>query len=494
MSEWNDRIKTNTVWQVLELFDVAIDQALTREAIDAQAADSLERLRAVLTFCGKRLASADPYLLEPASLNKISAAFTVAKTEIEAFVSDGASPHLVAANREVDAALVSLASILVPITTEDLSTIGESAAAYRTTLQKYLDDAASTNKVVKKSATENLQKLTEFSTVIASERQKIDTALADFQSQFTIGQTTRTAEFAAAQADRQATNAASISQFEKSFSENQADRQNKFSAALAENQAQFSAAQEIRAKAENDAQTLRQADFSGLMIDYAQKLSEQNTQFTSQMQSADRQAKEALSELKESYQKSAQNILDEITTQKERVEKLVGVIGNLGVTSGYLLVANHARKALYLWQFLTVSALGGLIYVAYVIAFNPHAENGDFVQGLATRIFLSVAVGVFAAYAASQADKSSTVERKNRKLALELEAVGPYIAPLPQDMQNKFRADLGERSFGVPEGDSKRSTEGAASPANMVDVLKSKELRETIEEAVSKAIKASGVK
>lgn len=39
-------------------------------------------------------------------------------------------------------------------------------------------------------------------------------------------------------------------------------------------------------------------------------------------------------------------------------------------------------------------------------------------------------------------------ERRNRKLALELEAIGPYLAPLPEERQLEFRLALGDRTFG----------------------------------------------
>lgn len=55
-------------------------------------------------------------------------------------------------------------------------------------------------------------------------------------------------------------------------------------------------------------------------------------------------------------------------------------------------------------------------------------------------------------------------------------------------MQNKFRADLGERSFGVQDGDSKKSPE-AASPATILDLLKSKEFREAVDEAINRFAK-----
>jgi hypothetical protein len=99
-----------------------------------------------------------------------------------------------------------------------------------------------------------------------------------------------------------------------------------------------------------------------------------------------------------------------------------------------------------------------------------------FFQGLSTRVFLSLTVGVFAAYAAKQASNNLDIERRNRKLALELEALGPFIAPLPTEMQNKFRADLGERSFGIPDGDSKTPT--GRDPVTAMDMLK--EVRELV--------------
>jgi len=125
-----------------------------------------------------------------------------------------------------------------------------------------------------------------------------------------------------------------------------------------------------------------------------------------------------------------------------------------------------------------------LIFFAYQIALGRPADDPTrFYQGLATRIFLSITVGIFAAYAARQADKASIAERRNRKLALELEAVGPYIADLPTDMQNKFRIDLGDRSFGVPEVDGKGG-ENSPSPATLIDLLKSKEGKDLVAEVV----------
>ena len=68
------------------------------------------------------------------------------------------------------------------------------------------------------------------------------------------------------------------------------------------------------------------------------------------------------------------------------------------------------------------------------------------------------------------------IESKNRKLALELEALGAFISPLPIEMQHKFRAELGERSFGMPDSDINKFSEN--DPVSIIDLLKSKEFEE----------------
>jgi hypothetical protein len=201
------------------------------------------------------------------------------------------------------------------------------------------------------------------------------------------------------------------------------------------------------------------------------------------------------------------------------VQDLVGVIGNLGVTSGYLKVANHARLMLYIWQAWTMLALIGLIGVATLVAF-PHIADGmlgiqtpivqvnkenaksdvaapvkegakneaavsaqqhagvapdsAFYQGFITRLFLSITFGVFAAYTARQASLLREPEQKNRRRALELEALGPFIEPLDKETKVKFRVQIGERSFAVPDNDPPKPKDDE--PVTAMALLKSKEL------------------
>lgn len=468
MSQWSERIKTHQIWTELNLLGPAIDQAAAREGNDITVIDGLERLRAVHGFCGKRLATVDPFLVEPRPLDTLNTALTNARAEVEAFTTDGNATHIANANVKADELLAALPAILALNSSDELTVISESVSSYRSALEKHLQEALATQLKLKAASDANSTKLANLEGTLTTEQQRLATLVSDYQTQFSTAQDKRATEFATVQADQQTKNAALMS----------------------ENQTQFSAAQDARTSGYAEAQRENQEKFTTLIADYTQKLKEQNDDFTVQHETAVETHQANLVALRTDYEHSAKAILDQVNVYKNQIENLVGVIGNLGVTSGYLRVANHARYTLYLWQFLTIFALGCLIFVAYVMAFHPTTPpaisqvafstvpDSFFYQGLATRIFLSITFGIFAAYASKQASKFLGIEQRNRKLALELEALGPYIAPLPVEMQHKFRADLGERSFGIPDGDMTKPSE--SDPVSVLDILKSKEVGEVI--------------
>lgn len=60
------------------------------------------------------------------------------------------------------------------------------------------------------------------------------------------------------------------------------------------------------------------------------------------------------------------------------------------------------------------------------------------------------------------------MERTNRKLALELTAIDPFIALLPLEEQQKFKLEVGKRTFAQEETSTIKHDK---SPATTLDVL-----------------------
>lgn len=506
MSQWTDRVRNHAVWAMLDSVGPAIDQALQRQSIEADAIDSLERLRTVLSFCGKRLAATESVLVIPSVLDTLNTSFIYIKESVEKFASNGDMSQLIGANAHADNALGSLVSILGTATPDDLTAISEAASAYRNTLEKHLRDALAIQQELAAKSKANGDTIAALEIAVAAEQQKLSALITDYQSQFSTSQDKRASDFATTQADFLA----------------------KHTAATTEQQTLFSTDQDSRRTAFSEFQAESQKTLTAMMSEYTLRLKDHDASFLKKEESTEKKHEEELESLHASYEVKANGILSKMEEQKQKVEKLVGVIGNLGVTSGYQKVANRAQAMLYTWQILTVLALGFLMLIAVTMAFPKLADkvsdkvfgtsenvvaqvgiaappvnvppargakapepqsvasvsqtpitDSDFYHGLAVRVFLAMTCIVFAAYSARQARHFLSIENKNRKRALELEAVGPYIAPLSKEAQDEFLVELGKKSFGVSDLESPALGDD---PVSIADTLKPKVLGEYLHE------------
>ncbi|MDP3032996.1 MAG: hypothetical protein Q8N33_13060 [Rhodocyclaceae bacterium] len=513
MSQWVDRIRTHRVWPLLESIGPALDSALEREPIGPEQIDSIERLRAILAFCGKRIAAAVPILVFPSVLDGMANALTQLKTHVDAFIANGDVSQLPDANIQADTVLANLASVPGAATADDLTTISAAAASYRSTLEGHLKVAFATQQTFAEKTKANEAKIEAVEASLTTEQQRLATLVTDQQSQFSAAQDKRATEFAATQADYLA----------------------KYTVAAAEQQTQFSTDQDARKTAFSEFQRASADKVAELIATTAAQLSKDNKAYSEKLEEFTNNYADNLAELQNGYASKAEAILSDIENYKKKVEDLVGVIGNLGVTSGYQKTANHARWALYFWQAITSVSLVCLIGVAVFTAFPSVAgkylgtdtkgfvlaaadaqltkpasteakdkasdagkgdgkgivpvaseptSDSDFYHGIATRIFLAITFGIFAGYAGRQASHFMAIERRNRKLALELEALGPFIEPLSEDERRKFRIQVGERSFGVPDHDGAKHK--GDDPVTILDLMRSKGLKDFVLDIVKK--------
>lgn len=429
MAQWSERYKNHQVWQLLQNLGPIIDNAFTRENIDGETLDGLARLKSILSFVGRRVAGTDPYLFQVVTLDNLSSTLQLLTQEVQNFIANGNTGHITNANSYGDIVLTQLAQINVQLTTEDFMAAKEAAESYRSGLEKALINVTGTASQCLSEIDALQKRIADVSAELTAERTRLSTITSDFQTQFSTAQELRSSTFANDQKDRQ-------------------DR------------------------------------FTVLFTEYTKKLGEQNSEFTTQRGEIARSHQNEIDELKGQFVDEANGLHEEILKHKADVEKLVGVIGNLGVTSGYLNTANSANRKVWFWQAITLGAMGMLIYIAYY-AFLPVIGNEFAWTSFAGRVFVALTVGALAAYAGTQADKYQKIERYNRRLALELEAIGPYIAPLSEEKQADFRIKVGERSFG--QGEGAHSELDAKSPTTVADILTDPKVRSLITDIIKAA-------
>ncbi len=509
MSQWIERVRGHAIWQELDALGATIDGALARELITSDNILALERLRSVLTYYGRRLAATDPALVPLAHLESVITNFCNARAHVTAFTTTGDEDQLVAANGQADTIMQSLGSVPSVAVAEELIGISEAAASYHKTLAGHLADALTTQQELSRLSAVNQAAIAQIREALDAQKAQLATTLTEQQSQFSRAQDERASAFAASQAEQLG----------------------KFSQAMSDQQTQFSSDQDSRRTAFTNFELDTEVKAAKLMSDYDAKLKEHDGTFKQNEDALTAGHQTTLAQLEKDFIAKGQEKLAEVERQKVAIEKLVGVIGNKGVTYGYQRQANIARWALLAWQGLTVLSLAGLIFVAFIMVFpsafpslqgnhvsEPPAvaagasdkkvvataptqatattpattagigvSESEFYHGLATRIFLSLTFGVFAAYAARQASRFMTIEQKNRKMALELQALGPFIEPLPMTDQYKFRIQIGDRSFGVPDQDHQKPKDD--DPVTIPGLLKSKDFGQFISDRVGDALK-----
>lgn len=366
---------------------------------------------------GKRVAGVDAHTVPFAPLGQLANYLVAANSEVRAFVANGNPGHIANANANADAALTTLPQVTVPASTDDFVAAKEAAERYRIGL----DAALAASQATAGKATGEVEglraRIAELASELGAEKQRLTNLTSD-------------------------------------------------------QQAQFSAAQDARSREWTEDERARSEKFTALTVTHSQSLAEQVTEFSKVRDAARKEHADVLAALRAEFVVSAQQLRSELDVHKAAVEKLVGVIGNLGLTSGHQKAADEARSTSRFWQTLAVIAMSGLISIAVYALVN--LTTGEFSWGkFSGRVFASVTFGVLAAYSAAQADKYQKREERNRRMALELEALGPFLAPLPQDKAETFRLSVGERSFGRGEGPSEHAEK---SPATALDVLNSKEV------------------
>jgi hypothetical protein len=462
----------------MEALGPMIDKAVKIEDLPPEALEALERLRTVLAFCGKRLGGTDPTLVLTAPLDAIAAALQAQISEVESYVNDRNASHLTNANNSADTVIAQLSQISTLPSSEELIGLMRAVMSYRSDIE----DRERSNIEARKRAS---AEIIELNSSLGALKAQTETSISEIR----VLLDTERNKIAATAAEQQKLFADSQAAHNSTYSDILAKIQDSLAKVLSDQQGQFSGAQENRNREFAATQSEAQKRFADLIADHTRRLAEADAVFTKELGGLITQGKEQLSQLGVDYSGKAGLILKDVEKRRGEVEKLVGVIGSLGVTSGYQKTADSARKSMWLWQGVAVIAMGAVIFFAFK-AFLPTLQGAFSWETFAARVFLTITVGVLAAYAASQADRFFKIEKYNRKMALELAAIDPFIALLPPEEQQKFKLEIGRRSFAQEDVTSTDHK----SPATTLDVLSSKEGKEMFEvmlDAARKIVKGS---
>jgi ElaB/YqjD/DUF883 family membrane-anchored ribosome-binding protein len=435
MSQWTDRFEQNPIHQALRSLMDALDQADAIAQQLGEAVEPLHRLRSAAVLITNKLDATDPELVLQAPLDQLHSQVNSMASQVQSFASAKNVAYLNQANTQLDTALSYLPQLVTYTTKDEVEGLREAVTSLRRAVGQHLRYVESDVAPLRETVENLTQRTGELAKEIAHQRKDMTTVMTEFQSQFSAAQEKRLSDFAEAQRRQN-----------DEFTTIKNDHAEKLSTALA---------------------------------DFETETTNRVTDFDTWQTQVREEVRQSIKKLETTYATDAKNVVENIDGLREEAQKLVGIIGNVGVISGYQRAANEARRMSGIWQLVTLLAMGLLIWIAYD-AFLPISGNDFSWAAFAGRVYVSLTVGALAAYAAYQGKQYHQVERRNRRLELELHSLPSYLAPLPLEKQHEVIMQVADRRFGR---DEENTSEGRP-PTTPMDLVTSPEARSLVRDIV----------
>lgn len=154
--------------------------------------------------------------------------------------------------------------------------------------------------------------------------------------------------------------------------------------------------------------------------------------------------------------KDAKLVLDSLGSLESDARRIVQVVGNIGATGNYKIIADNEGAAARFWRWITVGIFALGVTVA-MVSFSLHIYNDlvqtpsvDSVWTFAMRLATAIVIALPALYTARESARHRTNSDRARQKELELASLGPFIELLPDISKVAIREKLTERYFGAP--------------------------------------------
>jgi hypothetical protein len=158
--------------------------------------------------------------------------------------------------------------------------------------------------------------------------------------------------------------------------------------------------------------------------------------------------KKSFDEQKSDFEKQSTEIIGNLNSKLSEANKIVNIVGNVGVTGNYQNIANQNKKTADYFRWV---ALGFMVIMSGLLIWSiiEISKNGEFnVYKSLVRILAAAVLTYPAVYAARESAKHRRLETQNRNLELELASIGPFIELLPEDKKQLIKEELANKYFG----------------------------------------------
>jgi hypothetical protein len=190
-----------------------------------------------------------------------------------------------------------------------------------------------------------------------------------------------------------------------------------------------------------------QTEFNNIKSQQNQGFKSDKKVFRTEIDSAKEIFRKEIDDLKEGINTDTSDLVIELNSKLEEAKKLVNIIGNVGVTGNYLIIANEHKSSANFWRGIAILFMTIFSILLVWTIIDLSADGFDWTKSL-IRIVAAAALSYPATYAARESSKHRRLETLNRNSELELASINPFIENLDDSKKQAIKEKLVEKYFG----------------------------------------------
>lgn len=444
MSEWIDRFENHQIHAQIQQINALLEQVGQHAEKQSDAIEDYSRLTQIIAFVVNALSNTDPLMVANATLKNLSSHAQNIIQELSNYNANQNRGYLVNANNHADNLLVQ-GRMLFPISqVTDIDGLRDSIGNFRKSAGQYIRYLEEDFNKLKKQINELAVKGTEITSDINVQKGRLDTAISQFQQQFSDAAEKRRQEFSEAEKQRIDEHTEALEKLELKFDELASKNNENFSSFLK--------------KVEED---------SSLKI---AELTDRVNKIDIRAETISEKLKEEAKNQIDTLGTNSEIILNELKGKKEEASTLVQIIGNIGVTGNFQKIANQEKATADWLRKVALLLMTGMVLIIGLTIFISAHNGFDWKLSL-FRLGAALVLAIPATYAASESSKHRNAEYRNRQAELELASIDPFLEKMPDETKNELKAKLTERFFGSRQAEEMASKEKVTN-SSLFDLIK----------------------
>lgn len=172
----------------------------------------------------------------------------------------------------------------------------------------------------------------------------------------------------------------------------------------------------------------------------------------------------------------ANQYLATLQEHEEHAKRIIGIIGNIGVTGNYQKIADREWKQAELFRWIAIASFAFMAGIVVWVVWSVQAKDFNWQIAL-FRVGVALALVAPAIYCARESSRHRALETRNRRIELELASLNPFLEQLPQEKVHAIIEGLTSEYF----GNQIENPDGKSSGLTKLKNLKAEDLIKVIE-------------